>query len=319
MDAFELEDPSDWPLEELRHLDAHLRCGICKEFFTAAVSVTPCQHRFCSLCVRRALSAAAQGPADTKVTCPSCRAPIDTTHIQADPLLNDIVDAFRKGRRQLLMIVQRGLRIEADSVPNHNTKGPVIGDKKLTSTAKSVRPIRPAKNGTKVDSSLVGLDTGTHLASPTIDISADDDDDDDDDSVPSDPNLDLVECPSCQSFIASGRINSHLDRCLRGLSDPIPLAAAAPNVGSNLTISTLGPGVNGSKYGKPSKLVYSIMTDKQLRKVLKDLSIPSHGDKLALQRRHTEYLNMYLANEDASHPKPIHRIVQELATWEKVQ
>ncbi|KAJ1910894.1 E3 ubiquitin-protein ligase rad18 [Tieghemiomyces parasiticus] len=290
----ELEDPSDWPLTDLRQLDAHLRCGICKEFYTAAVAVTPCLHRFCSLCVRRSITAAASGPADTKAACPACRVPIDSSCIKGDALLNEIVSAFRRGSQQQPVLID-------DSSDD--------GDDDFVSRPHwTPRAERTA-------------------AKPT-------------------PAANLAECPNCQCFVATNRINSHLDECL-GLkpSDPRPASQPpfstlrrptsnttnpitklfpsqfhrGPLPASNATLATTfnTQETADGKYSRPTKLVYSIMTDKQLRKALKDLGLSSHGDRLTMQRRHTEYLNLYLANEDALQPKPLADVVAALRRWER--
>ncbi|ORX99446.1 hypothetical protein K493DRAFT_335740 [Basidiobolus meristosporus CBS 931.73] len=76
--------------------------------------------------------------------------------------------------------------------------------------------------------------------------------------------------------------------------------------------------IGRSELQKLPKLCYNIMTDKQLRKVLKELGIPSHGDKAAMQRRHTEYLNLYNANCDSTNLKSTATLLKELRNWEKI-
>ena len=70
MDSCSIDDPSDWPVEELRKLDSDLRCTICSEYFDAPVLLSKCGHSFCSICVRRHFQIAEE----TKRKCPTCTA-----------------------------------------------------------------------------------------------------------------------------------------------------------------------------------------------------------------------------------------------------
>ncbi|KAG0344448.1 E3 ubiquitin-protein ligase rad18 [Podila humilis] len=65
------------------------------------------------------------------------------------------------------------------------------------------------------------------------------------------------------------------------------------------------------------KLTYSVLTDKQLRKKLQELGIPSHGDKQLMQKRHAEYLTLYNANCDSTRPKPNSQLLKSLDSWEQ--
>ncbi|KAJ1652157.1 E3 ubiquitin-protein ligase rad18 [Dispira simplex] len=361
MTCADLEDPTDWPLNELRQLDTHLRCGICKEYFTTPVLILNCRHRFCSLCVRRAISAANQGPADTKVVCPACREPMDSACIQPDTLLSDIVGCFRNCRSQLLELVKRGIKAPREDLRD---SGPNIDDDAIASQCNSTAAARSTRRRNTKDVSPLP-ESPTHRyptrgrvkqnLSPATEVgsrqskSRSDPSDDDFMATPRiceqnsakrrrtiqkttimqspSSSTHMVECPICQCFVAEAIINKHLDQCLGTESSLTPstsrLSRAAP---SHVHVANLLNGKRGSlthsskvKYGKPTKLVYSIMSDKQLRKVLRDLGIPAHGDRGMLQRRHTEYLNLYLANVDASQPKPLAQIARDLLKWEKTQ
>ncbi|KAJ1679618.1 E3 ubiquitin-protein ligase rad18, partial [Spiromyces aspiralis] len=59
------------------------------------------------------------------------------------------------------------------------------------------------------------------------------------------------------------------------------------------------------------------MPEAKLRKTLKELGIPHHGDKHAMQARHSEWVTMYRANEDSSQPKPHTKLLVDLVRWEQ--
>ena len=64
---------------------------------------------------------------------------------------------------------------------------------------------------------------------------------------------------------------------------------------------------------------YSILKVGVLRKKLRDLGIPDWGPRDLLQRRHTEWMNLWNANCDSENPKPRRELLQELDTWERSQ
>lgn len=56
-----------------------------------------------------------------------------------------------------------------------------------------------------------------------------------------------------------------------------------------------------------------------MRKKLRDLGIPDWGQKQLLQRRHTEWMNLWNANCDSKNPKSKRILLQELDVWERTQ
>lgn len=56
-----------------------------------------------------------------------------------------------------------------------------------------------------------------------------------------------------------------------------------------------------------------------LRKKLKDLGIPDWGTRPLLQRRHTEWMNLWNANCDAKNPKTKDELRRDLDIWERTQ
>jgi len=73
---------------------------------------------------------------------------------------------------------------------------------------------------------------------------------------------------------------------------------------------------------KPERLPainYSILKEGVLRKKLKDLGIPNWGPRQLLQRRHTEWMNLWNANCDSKSPKSKWVLLRELDSWERTQ
>jgi len=66
-------------------------------------------------------------------------------------------------------------------------------------------------------------------------------------------------------------------------------------------------------------LNYSILKENVLRKKLKDLGIPNWGPRPLLQRRHTEWMNIWNANCDSKSPKSQRELLRELDSWERTQ
>src|SRR5436190_20525569 len=64
---------------------------------------------------------------------------------------------------------------------------------------------------------------------------------------------------------------------------------------------------------------YSLLKETVLRKKLRDLGIPEWGGKPLLQKRHTEWVNLWNANCDSREPKPKRKLLEELDIWERTQ
>ncbi|KAG0196047.1 E3 ubiquitin-protein ligase rad18, partial [Mortierella sp. GBA30] len=65
------------------------------------------------------------------------------------------------------------------------------------------------------------------------------------------------------------------------------------------------------------KLTYSLLNDKQLRKKLQELELPTHGDKQLMQKRHAEYVTIFNANCDATRPQPVAQLKKAMEAWER--
>lgn len=64
---------------------------------------------------------------------------------------------------------------------------------------------------------------------------------------------------------------------------------------------------------------YSLLKEGVFRKKLRDLGIADWGPRPLLQRRHTEWMNLWNANCDARIPKSKRELLRELDIWERTQ
>eukprot|EP00698_Gefionella_okellyi_P012780 TRINITY_DN3467_c0_g1_i1.p1 TRINITY_DN3467_c0_g1~~TRINITY_DN3467_c0_g1_i1.p1 ORF type:complete len:434 (+),score=64.27 TRINITY_DN3467_c0_g1_i1:25-1326(+) len=99
---------------------------------------------------------------------------------------------------------------------------------------------------------------------------------------------DRVQCPICGLSMSGTAVNAHLDTCLarKGTAAPIsPKGASATHPPRNQR--------------RMPKYVYDIMSDKQLRKLLKESSLPTSGTRRQMIARHREYALQVNARLDA--------------------
>ncbi|KAL5014647.1 hypothetical protein ScPMuIL_008917 [Solemya velum] len=109
-----------------------------------------------------------------------------------------------------------------------------------------------------------------------------------------------IPCPVCGVTVRSQVMNLHLDYCLAAKDKKISLRSAAPK-------------------RKPlPKVVYNIMSDKDIRKRLKEAGLSSQGNRKVLVKRHHDYLLAYNAECDSLNPRPVETILKELQKNEKM-
>ncbi|KAJ5980846.1 hypothetical protein N7481_008144 [Penicillium waksmanii] len=315
MDSFDVPDSTDWletPLSLLAPLESSLRCQVCKDFFNNPV-ITSCSHTFCSLCIRRCLS--------TEGKCPVCRSSDQELKLRRNWAVQEFVETFQNARQSVLDLARKETaRLkEGDSTirepsPKKRKVDRVGVDvdvrEQVTVVQASPRRARTRSQRTENDAP-----NPEPVVRETVEVIDDSQDEGEEEYVPDDG---MVACPICQRRMKAHLVFSHLDTC-QGVK-PAP-----PPASKSSAFSSLQPQPNRlqSSPGKgPERLPainYSLLKDNLLRKKLRELGIPEWGPRPLLQRRHTEWMNLWNSNCDSRIPKTKRALLQELDIWERTQ
>ncbi|NXR84420.1 RAD18 ligase, partial [Pycnonotus jocosus] len=297
-------------------VDDLLRCGICFDYFSIAVIIPQCSHSYCSLCIRKFLS--------YKTQCPTCCVAVSESDLKNNRILDDLVKSFNSARQQLVQLVldapsspsplARGQHPAAEShrspASQPDSKGvPGIDsflrkDKLCTSTKAAVQ----ACIGQKV------FKTEEHhdLDSTSAEVGGKDDkgglqeipgctESREKPSTSVVKGDKKVECPVCEVAILEQYINKHLDSCLTREEKKDSLRSSA------------------HKRKLMSKVVYNLLSDRDLRKKLKEHGLSTSGTRQQLIKRHQEFVHMYNAQCDSLNPKSVAEVVKELEKNEKIR
>lgn len=314
----EFTDSTDWlptPLAALAPLDSSLRCQVCKDFFTTPM-MTSCSHTFCSLCIRRYLSQEGR--------CPTCRESDQEIKLRPNLAVDELVTTFMASRKPLLKFA-----IDAADRTREELSEAQRPRKRRKVEETNVNGVE--RRSTRSQSKKQASEASQQSAQSTQDVV----EDSEEGSVYEDPdarslhfvnghpepNDGLVECPCCRRRMKEALINSHLDKCIAGDSFT-PIDDAASPAPRNTQIAP--PGTIAYAQRKPSTLQndrlpfinYSLLNDISLRKKLRDLGIPNHGQRELMRRRHTEWVNLWNANCDSINPVSKRQLLQELKVWE---
>uniref|UniRef100_A0A8D2M7U2 RING-type E3 ubiquitin transferase n=1 Tax=Zonotrichia albicollis TaxID=44394 RepID=A0A8D2M7U2_ZONAL len=263
----------------------------------------------CSLCIRKSLS--------YKTQCPTCCVAVSESDLKNNRILDDLVKSFNSARQQLLRLV-----LEAPPVPSppaHSLQSPgsqpgageapaidssLSKDKVCTSTKAGGLPWTGHKSckteehhdlhsasaelGGK-DSKVIAQEipgcTQSHEKPSTSVLKGDK----------------KVECPVCEVAILEQYINKHLDSCLTRGEKKDSLRSS------------------DHKRKLMSKVVYNLLSDRDLRKKLKEHGLSTSGTRQQLIKRHQEFVHMYNAQCDSMNPKSVAEVVKELEKNEKIR
>lgn len=127
-----------------------------------------------------------------------------------------------------------------------------------------------------------------------------------------------VQCPICGVGVQEGLINSHVDVCLtRGGAFGSAIAEAVG--GESSPKDEFGNENSDEQYAmaKLPKLVYHIMKDKPLRKLLSDAGLSAVGRRDQLIDRHKEFTLRVNASIDSGHRPNLAAIAREVSKLER--
>ncbi|KAJ5952761.1 Zinc finger RING-type [Penicillium vulpinum] len=307
--AFELPDSTDWletPLSLLAPFESSLRCQVCKDFFNNPV-ITSCSHTFCSLCIRRCLSAEGK--------CPACRSSDQELKLRRNWAVQELVDAFQLARPSVLNLARsenaRLARGEEEiEKPAQKKRKIKQAEEKELQVPETDSQGRRTRSGRSINSSAEERIV-PHIMPEVIEDSQDDEE-----YMPEDG---LVACPICFRKMKEEAVFPHLSIHQQEEEAPVKPPTKPASFGSLKGPSQRGPALPNKQPERLPAINYSILKDNSLRKKLRDLGIPDWGQKQLLQRRHTEWMNLWNANCDSKYPKSKRILLQELEVWERTQ
>ncbi|XP_056380965.1 E3 ubiquitin-protein ligase RAD18 isoform X3 [Hyla sarda] len=297
------------PLQELEDL---LHCGICFDYFNIAMMIPQCSHNYCSLCIRKFLS--------YKTQCPTCCVAVTESELRNNRLLDDLVRTFASARKYL----SQSLSVTSPQTPQDHSTGKLASSKRQLFAGKDIKQENKSMDTFLVKSSkkisnrsysatddVMDATLDGELSAPsssTIKVKQEPgvmDQTSEEVSPPNTPSTSLakvkVECPVCGVGILEQYINNHLDGCLTRDEKKESLRSSV------------------QKRKPVAKVVYNLLSERDLRKRLKEVGLSTHGSKKQMIRRHQEFVHMYNAQCDSLHPKSAAEIVSEIEKNEKIR
>ncbi|KAI5923586.1 hypothetical protein F4810DRAFT_668058 [Camillea tinctor] len=317
IDAFEnVTDSTDWlstPLSGLSAVEAALRCQICKDFYRTPM-LTSCNHTFCSICIRRALSS------DGK--CPLCRASDQEMKLRSNWSMEEVVAAFTQARPAVLEFAQKPPTVVTSREQSPKRKLDQYEDinGEHSSSQPSSKRLRSSTRASKSRS----IEATAEIARQEADVQQAE-------SPGFEPDDNLVECPICLRRMKVIQVDKHLDTSCPGKPEPESSPSRQPSKAS-ATIPIVFPSSSSSSSSSsfrrqqqpPSKplerlpaLNYSSLKEVQLRKKLTELGISTTGGRQMLERRHREWVTIWNANCDSLRPRRKADLLHDLDVWER--
>ncbi|NXQ64206.1 RAD18 ligase, partial [Anthoscopus minutus] len=297
-------------------VDDLLRCGICFDYFSIAVIIPQCSHSYCSLCIRKFLS--------YKTQCPTCCVAVSESDLKNNRILDDLVKRFNSARQQLLQLV-----LDAPLIPSPLARGqcPAAETHRSPVSQPDSKEVLGIDDFLRKDKVCTSVKAGGLAWTGQKSFKTEECDDlnstsaefgDKDNKAGSQeipecteslekPSTSVVkgdkkvECPVCEVAVLEQYINKHLDSCLTREEKKDSLRSSA------------------QKRKPMSKVVYNLLSDRDLRKKLKEHGLSSSGTRQQLIKRHQEFVHMYNAECDSLNPKSVAGVVKELEKNEKIR
>uniref|UniRef100_A0A8D2IK30 RING-type E3 ubiquitin transferase n=1 Tax=Urocitellus parryii TaxID=9999 RepID=A0A8D2IK30_UROPR len=303
-----------WPpgLAVMKRIDDLLRCGICFEYFNIAMIIPQCSHNYCSLCIRKFLS--------YKTQCPTCCVTVTEPDLKNNRILDELVKSLNFARNHLLQFAlesppispasssskKLAVKVHTPGGYRHSLKqGSRLMDNFLVrETNGSISELSMKENDIKFSpqkeaSTSLETKAAYFMGKTALGFS-----DTNGHEIPSTSTLkqvSKVDCPVCGVSILENHINKHLDSCLSREEKKESLRSFV------------------NKRKPLPKTVYNLLSDRDLKKKLKQHGLSTQGNRQQLIKRHQEFVHMYNAQCDALHPKSAAEIVQELENMEKTR
>jgi E3 ubiquitin-protein ligase RAD18 len=330
-------DSTDWlstPLAALAPVESALRCQVCKDFFNTPM-MTSCSHTFCSLCIRRYLSQEGR--------CPACRTADQELKLRRNWVVEELVSGFMEERDGLLNFARKCAEADTENQEEGEGPRPKKRRRKVEAPQSQQNVAGLERRSTRSQSRKDAVQTSQESAATQTIADSDDagseyEGQDDKHVVVqatnqkharAEPNDGLVACPGCGKRMKEEVVFTHLDHCTSSGGNEIPETAPVTNGlhrsprNQQPRASTAYAPPDTLSSGKPRErlptLAYSMLNDTALRKKLQALGISSQGPKLLLQKRHTEWVNLWNANCDSRNPRTKRDLLGELDVWERTQ
>ena len=332
-DSTTVPDSTDWlptPLAALAPLESALRCQVCKDFFNTPM-MTSCSHTFCSLCIRRYLSQEGR--------CPACRTADQELKLRRNWVVEELVSGFVEGRESLLTFARRAAEVEkqkqeGDDNPRPKKRRKVHVQSLLQDGAGAER--RSTRSQSRRDAIQASQEsTAEHIVADSDDAGSEYEEQEETEmarQAPTPPrakaelNDGLVACPGCGKRMKEEIVFTHLDQCasIGDGQETTPntngvYKAQAPQPGSSIAYTPPDAVLTSRARDRLPTIAYSMLSDTALRKKLQALGISSQGPKLLLQKRHTEWVNLWNADCDSRNPRKKQELLAELDVWERTQ
>ncbi|XP_036734123.1 E3 ubiquitin-protein ligase RAD18 [Manis pentadactyla] len=304
-----------WPpgLAVMKTIDNLLRCGICFDYFNIAMIIPQCSHNYCSLCIRKFLS--------YKTQCPTCCVTVTEPDLKNNRVLDELVKSLNFARDRLLQF-----SLESPPVSPASSSSKSLAAKVHTPVAAFKHSLKQGnrlmenflireiggstseslirENESKFSSQKEVNTSAKTKETPSKEKTAPGSSDASMFETPSTSTLKQVtkvDCPVCGVNIPENHINRHLDSCLSREEKKESLRSSV------------------HKRKPLPKTVYNLLSDRDLKKMLKQHGLSIQGNKQQLIKRHQEFVHMYNAQCDALHPKSAAEIVQEIENMEKTR
>ncbi|KAI1360841.1 hypothetical protein F5Y08DRAFT_316426 [Xylaria arbuscula] len=318
-------DSTDWlstPLSGLSAVEAALRCQVCKDFYKTPM-LTSCNHTFCSLCIRRALSTAGK--------CPLCRASEQEMKLRSNWSMEEVVAAFTQTRSTVLDFATRPPpTIIPEEASKRKADDMVIEqDGEPQSSSQQQRSSKRLRSSARL-SKTRSMEATAEMARQEAHIPDPEPEPEPVREPEPEPDDGLVACPICWKRMKAAQVDRHIDTTCPGSPqpqpDPTPPARRTPSKPTSITSVFAPTSTSSSSFSsKPPPppperipaLNYSMLRDTQLRKELAEHALSTSGNRGMLERRHREWVMIWNANCDSQRPRRRAELLHDLDVWER--